>query len=305
MRSWTRLKETVSVWSRGRDIPHNPALEFPMVDQPGHLTSRLDESILGAASTIGASARIINRNLRMNALALPTEEPNRTLWGKCRQIVRNFRDHPLEFLGLLSLALFFATIFVAEGIAGVFSSAIVSDSTALSISPACGLWGPKESIGTRTIRALDQARVKAEAYANDCYAPNGTTDGCNDFYHQKINYTVRREEACTLKRNICLQQNASTYILDTGLVDSRYLGINSIQNFYFRRQSNCSRLWVHTKVQSLEYPFDPLKDIDEHYDPMGDLYPVWVDYYVGGGDLPINSASGSGILEWYRHYSTM
>src|ERR1700758_4930033 len=131
----------------------------------------------------------------MNALTIPVEVPNRNLWEKCCQIIRNFKDHPLEFLGLLSLALFFATIFVAEVVAGVFSSAIVSDSTALSTSPTCGLWRKCWRSHDFTIYDLDpleQVRERATAYADDCYTPNATGI-CSDFYHQKISYTEKYE----------------------------------------------------------------------------------------------------------------
>ena len=128
----------------------------------------------------------------------------------------------------LLFSIFLIGVFVAEFTGTIFSGSIVSDTLALVASKKCELLP-----GNLRTEALD--------YSKKCYGTDPGQDDCNS-YNQSIAYSETSEGKCPFVESLCAFKNESGFSFDTGLLDAKYLGINSATRFQFRQRSTCHPL---------------------------------------------------------------
>ena len=147
-------------------------------------------------------------------------------WQHVSRFWRNFLQRPLDYLLSLMFSILLFGIFVAESTGTVLSARIISDTLALVSSERC-----KPLTKTLMHEGFD--------YIRKCYGAESGQDGCNFLYNQSIAFTESSEDRCPFVERLCAFKNESIVTFDTGLLDARYLGINSPARFQFRRRSTC------------------------------------------------------------------
>ena len=147
-----------------------------------------------------------------------------------RQIWKHVLQRPFDIIVSLLLSSLFVDFFGAESSANGMSANKITDKTALVSSPKCSLLSSGHS-------AFDPA-----AYRKQCYRAKPGADGCNSFYNQSLTYTKRSEHKCPFSEETCALCTNPGLILDTGLIDAKFVGINSLKRFQFRRTTTCSPL---------------------------------------------------------------
>ena len=153
----------------------------------------------------------------------------------------NFLQKPADVAFSVILAIIFIAIFVAENSGIILSAAILSDTTAIASSPNCSIRmtpnDPWQDPLLGNSPQEEQAR-RAAAYVNQCYHTNAATAlGCNYFYNKSISYKESFNVTCPFFGDYCL---SPAYTIDTGLVNARYLGINTRSQYLFRRKTTCA-----------------------------------------------------------------
>jgi hypothetical protein len=156
------------------------------------------------------------------------------------QNLRNIRPNLTQTtLGLVFSALIFIVI-VAAGTAVAY---IELDNLALVSSPNCGLWmHPKYQ--DFTVYSHGKAGEMVSMYYKTCYENDLSLQDCNLFSHQSLFTTMTDNEDCPFRGDVCLLGKNSAVSLDTGLIDSKYLGINSPHRPFFRRRNICAPLVI-------------------------------------------------------------
>lgn len=211
---------------------------------PGQLPSNSiaiieeSDSELGAAMGLLRSIIDMLHNRRQRLPSYPSL-PFRSLPGwlhysanasMYRKLWKLFLLHPAEILTSIGLSIVFTGIFVAESSGNVLSANIVSDTIALVSSPRCSAI----PYGSRWSRSI--------AYVDRCYQATLGADGCNDFYNQSISHEESSISTCPFEGNVCALGQNPAFVMDTGLVDSKVLGINAPKRHLFRRVATCAPL---------------------------------------------------------------
>ncbi len=185
----------------------------------------------------------------MNIL-IHAQNSRETVWNFVKYLVHSGAkqiDSPSITMVVLATVLF--GLFVAQAIAGVFSSKIASDRIGLSSSEHCGIWQFDDNAGEEAADRDDpnnyQKEARASQYARNCYnSPDPTsTLACKIFYNQSIAFTTKTHQPCPFASSeLCLYGLYSAVTFDTGLVEASTLGINSPLTHKFRRSTTCSPL---------------------------------------------------------------
>lgn len=203
-------------------------------------------SELGAATTLATMAM---HELRRHRIELPGSNERATnpeqgnIWNLLRPLLRlwgNFLKHPLDIIVPIVLSLLFIGIFVAESTGTVMSAKIVGDSTAISDSPRC------------FARNFTESPHRALAYVDQCYHAALGTEGCNFFYNQSIRYREEFTSNCPWLGFRCFNGSNTGVAFDTGYVQSRYLGINLVERYMFRRWAVCAPMITNPPLPAWE-----------------------------------------------------
>jgi hypothetical protein len=188
------------------------------------------------------------KQLKPRAHSLPTNRPStylsRHYYEDMRQmLVDNFRDINVGlFLGLLLIAIHLTFMVVS-----IVSGLVVSDSIALSKSPECKLLVANMTSATTETYAkwykylLDLETESAE-YAKRCYPATARAEECSYFYNQSIHFSVKHNDSCPFKGDLCLNGPNSAFTVTTGKVWPRTIGINTRLNYSFERTTTCAPL---------------------------------------------------------------
>ena len=237
------------------------------------LTTEESHSELGAARSVLQNTW---HQLQVDRIRLPTEQSShsrswldrlqRTLKftvSRSYLIWKIFLQQPADFVFSFCLAAILIAIFVIESSGVILSAEILSDTITLASSPNCSI----TSLFYFDDEA-DQAR-RALAYSKQCYAPGDNTDRCNYFFNRSITYTEKSNDTCPFSGGVCIGGDHAAYTLDTGIVDAKYLGINTHDHYYFRRRTTCTPV--------MEYPSAHKDDAIQNIPPD-----------VIGDDIPIN-----------------
>ena len=144
-------------------------------------------------------------------------------------------------LGLLGLYMVFTVLSILSGY-------VVSDSVAISRSPKCGLFSSPPNGSWRTPEAplwqkhFHDIRVESWEYAQRCYSGENEYDGCNYFYNRSIHYSVRHNDTCPFKGDLCLEGPTSAFTMSTDMVEAKTVGINTRLKHRFERMTTCAPL---------------------------------------------------------------
>ena len=141
----------------------------------------------------------------------------------------NFCQRPVDYIMSVLFSILLIGIFVAGTTGSVLSGYIVSDTLALVASKQCDL-------------LRGNSGNEASEYSKNCYRTAPRQDGCNFFYNQSIAFTENFETKCPFTQRLCAFKNESGATFDTGLLDTKYLGINSPARLHFRQRSTCHPL---------------------------------------------------------------
>lgn len=172
----------------------------------GNLWHFLSQGNIDLSTSLVASRRVCVKNMRIYRIVL--------------KVWKNILRRPLDILTSLLLLVLFVAIFVAESTANVLSGNTVTNTTALVSSSKCTL-------------AHWDMQPDAYAYTQLCYWAKPGTSGCTSFYNQSIAYTEKSKQRCPFDGAICAQVGDTALTFDTGLVDAKFVGINSAAHYQF------------------------------------------------------------------------
>ena len=193
--------------------------------------TEISHSELGAAIMLIGNIWKLLKSARIELSSGSTYgKKNLSRFRAASTIWKNFLQRPIDVLVSLLLSVFFVAIFVAESTANVLSANIISDTTAIVSSPKCNL------------RYLSHPDSNAADYRRKCYRAKLGADGCDFFYNQSIMYSEKSENKCPFPGKTCALEQNPALTLDTGLLDSGLIGINSKKRYLFRRTATCAPL---------------------------------------------------------------
>ncbi|CZR54228.1 uncharacterized protein PAC_04111 [Phialocephala subalpina] len=165
---------------------------------------------------------------------------------KCKTWVQNLRTEGLTII-ITVLAFFLCGfIFALIAAAGTAVVYLELDSNGISTSPSCGLWWPPDdgsADAEKFYRELGRTEEAVEAYYRSCYEQESSLQDCAIFPHRDLYSTITEHNDCPFRnQSMCLPGKNLVITLDTGYVDSKYVGISSAHRPFFRRRTICSPL---------------------------------------------------------------
>ena len=207
-------------------------------------------------SELGAALKLIGnvwRRLKLRHIELSTEsatavrqQPELT---RLLKFWENFLQQPADIALSLLLSAIFIGLFVAHSSGSILSARIVSDGIALSSSPGCF-----ESKGNGSWFKGRKLFQSYNDYSEKCYHAHLGADGCTTFYNQSISYTEQVDVNCPFSGNGCMKGIHAPIAFDTGLVDSKYLGINAAKRHRFRRRTTCTPFVSDVNLMLPQFP---------------------------------------------------
>ena len=208
------------------------------------IASGLTTSFQEAHSLGDAVVRLGRDHLAMTKLEVGQTRPGfLTKWVIA---LKNLHDDAWGFALVSAIMVGLFALFIGQQVLAISAAGIVSDSTALSSSPDCGYWVPKDPLDSASglnIAAFNRAKTsRAVSYAETCYGEHATAEACNIFYRRAIEYSEEHNASCPFSSDVCLYGDSSAYALDTGFMDSSVLGINAPRRYQLRRKTVCSPL---------------------------------------------------------------
>lgn len=185
-------------------------------------------------------------------------------------VVSIIRQHwnTRKLLLKLGFALICLVLFLLVTLGGIFSSGVILDSTAICKSPRCGIWvWGQDTVAANILwNRLSLKREKAAAsHQERCYRDHQPVANCNSILGKAISYLAFSNTPCPFKGDVCLLGSNGAFTLDTGLLDSKFLGINSPYTLYFRRQMTCAPLVVNSSYAEAVYSDDANKGTHYRY----------------------------------------
>ncbi|KAF2433882.1 hypothetical protein EJ08DRAFT_731054 [Tothia fuscella] len=159
---------------------------------------------------------------------------------------------------MLIVLLLSTAIFVGVSSLSVIFAGISSDSVVLSNSVHAGLWVQnRESPGALlgdSYKIAYEKQWQAWNYRTNCYDKESEDDSdCNLFYSQRIEFESLHNAECPFDGNACALGPRGAFKVDTTLIDSNVLGINTPKGkrFWFQKTLTCAPLHADERyVQS-------------------------------------------------------
>lgn len=187
--------------------------------------------------------------MRPGAINLPPDQgdarfrPLAYLKEMSEMLQKNSREITLGLavgLGLISLQVSFMAV-------SIFSGLVVSNSVALSQSPHCSLILPvlenaSAIVIARWSKHFQALEVESAEYARRCYPANARSEECSYFYNQSIHFSVKHNDTCPFRGDLCLYGPSGAFTMTTGMVHPKTIGINTQLNYRFERTTTCSPL---------------------------------------------------------------
>lgn len=182
---------------------------------------------------------------------LESSDSRDTVWHYVKPLLqRGAREFRAPSKTMIVIATVLFGLFIAQAVAGVFSTKIVSDRAGLSSSQRCGIWQYDDDAGEDEAYRQDllnnhNKEARASQYARTCYDSGDSSApfSCNMFYNQSIAYKTLTNQRCPFASpDMCLEGLYSAITFDTGLVDATIIGINAPSTHKLRRKTTCSPL---------------------------------------------------------------
>lgn len=133
-----------------------------------------------------------------------------------------------------------AGAFTGFAAAGTAISYVTSDSIAPATSSKCAMLVPNASNSVTS--PMGQIMESVESYYSECYEAEPSQQECDLFPDTDLFVNFTSGVECPFNGDICLPGQNSTISLDTGYLDSKYLGINSPHRPIIRRKTTCAPL---------------------------------------------------------------
>ena len=248
--------------------------------EPGRLTSHMLETFQTSESIGTAASRLTQEHLGMRHIEL--EGDDRSLQTRCREFYFNFQQEMWSFsiicIAVLALGVFYLTIQVTA----ILTAGIISSNFGIPTSPTCGYWIPPRITWNTNpsvqnppfVMDMDEFH-ESIYYADTHYDSAATSRAESKYVSQKIDYREHHDASCPFDRNYCISDR-STFIMDTGLQNSRVLGINTAERYLFRKQAICTPLKTqHLNRTFLDQPEGTVvaNENDNGIDPYYDARP--------------------------------
>lgn len=160
------------------------------------------------------------------------QKPLARYWQNVKNIWR-------DLLLTTFLFLLCASGFVACAAAATAVVHLELDNVALFNSPNCGVWRHNSS-GSQVATWWGWAEERVIQYYRECYESEPSLQQCNLFSHRELHATVTENDECPFRGDVCLLGKNSAITLDTGYMDSKYLGINSSWRPVVRKRNICA-----------------------------------------------------------------
>ena len=168
------------------------------------------------------------------------------------RVLRHPSGKSLEICIKLGASLFGFLSFTAMTVGSILSANVVVGSTALCNSPDCGWYYMPAGSSVRRgevpaalIQRFIENEAAAAAHEAKCYNDMAPAD-CGSFVANTLPYNEFHNTKCPFRADICSGGQESAFTLDTGLLDSSLLGINSPKKYLFRRRTICAPLVMNT-----------------------------------------------------------
>jgi hypothetical protein len=156
---------------------------------------------------------------------------------------QNLRTVKKEIIQTAIALVFSATFFIALAAAATAVAYLESNNLALVSSPNCGVWmHPTNQHLTAAAQGATEEMIWI--HYRTCYENDPSLRSCNLFSYTPLLTTMTDNDECPFHGDVCLLGNKSAVTLDTGFLDSKFLGINSPQRPFFRRRSTCAPVVV-------------------------------------------------------------
>jgi hypothetical protein len=234
-------------WKIWRFFLHSIALKAGNANgrQSGHTSTRAQQVVLNnsdsAASAIAALLGI--------------------LWGHRVGSSKTGRSAYLTS-GLILAPVLHVIMFAA---ASVLVAQILIGRTVVSrVTPTCGQWEPIGGTGfaaaTNSAEMWLNQTLQADNYVRNCYdhgVSNGIFD-CSKLVARLIPFTSHNTE-CPFLENGCLNGTSNGYVMDSGNISFRDLGMNSkyAGELFVRRRSTCAVMPEDTFLDTIVTNADP------------------------------------------------
>ncbi|KAH7394528.1 hypothetical protein BKA66DRAFT_567464 [Pyrenochaeta sp. MPI-SDFR-AT-0127] len=152
--------------------------------------------------------------------------------------------------GSIPLALIAVVHFIAFIAAGILTSRILVGQTVVSrVTPTCGQWQARDIGGTLEQTLTDQSlrlneTQDADNLVRNCYSlgvSRGILD-CGKLYTRSLPYHLESNAPCPFGDDLCSTRPEGAFVLDSGPISFRDLGINSkfAKSLSVQRRSICA-----------------------------------------------------------------
>lgn len=167
------------------------------------------------------------------------------MWSRRHRTAEKTHHSLWSTAPLIVAALVHVTIFSASS---VLVAQILKGRTVVSkVTPSCGLWTPiignDASSYTNANEIWLNQTLQAENYVRNCY-DHGTSSGifdCSKLVTRLLPFESHSVE-CPFRDNGCLNGTDDAFVMDSGNISFRDLGVNSkyAKNLFVRRRSTCA-----------------------------------------------------------------
>ena len=219
--------------------------------QSGRLTSHTLQTFQNAESIGSAASELVRRHLGMPHIEIGVN--NHGFRTCCHEICTNFQENKWAFSILFLAVLTLGAFYIAIQIIAILTTGIVSNSFGVSNLSTCGLWLPLSPFTNETTQGPVMITAdgfhEAIAYTEMFYGTATLGRRSSEYANQKIDYRTYQNRPCPFAHEYCVG-NSSALIMDTGVQSIRVLGINTAEQYFFRKRVACAPLVMEVSKNS-------------------------------------------------------
>ena len=210
--------------------------------EPGRISSHALQTFQNAGSIGSAATGLASEHLAMQHVEVGASEQN--FWTFIIQIQSNYQQDRWGFSIICLVVLALGAFYIGIQAMAILTAGIVSSSFGVPTSSGCGFWLPVDPVsddGYSFGPTNTEEMYESIHYAEARYG--GALLGMPGFetVRQRIDYQVFHNGSCPFTVQCCLS-NRSAITFDTGKQSAQVLGINTMEEYSFRRQLRCAPL---------------------------------------------------------------
>ena len=211
--------------------------------QPGRLTSHVLQTFQSAESIGSMASKLVHRHLGMPHIEIGVNKYG--FRKRYHEIWANFLENRWAFSVLCLAVLALGALYIAIQTIAVLTAGIVSNSFGVSSLSTCGQWLPLGPLTNETtpgpVMITADGEYEAIAYAETYYGTASPGRRTSEYARQKIDYQIYQNRPCPFAHEYCVGNN-SALVMDTGMQSTRVLGINTAEQYFFRKEVTCAPL---------------------------------------------------------------